>query len=216
MKKIISSIATLTPLGIVAALGILFETSSSDAQVPPGLLRFGTTGVFTPQVGNCLSILAVNSSGQVATDSQTPCSPALISTAYTNATTAYTPIMAMPAVAAGTTVRGECTLTYSMNNTAGTATFALGASAAPTDLWVTANPTTGAFVAPTFTTITSTTTTAVTGALVTTAANANYQVYLSFTMVAGTSPVTVTAYAQSNNASYTVTVQPGSSCAWVP
>lgn len=208
MKKYLSLLIALA----LTALTVI----PASAQVPPGLLRFGTTGAFAPQVGDCLSILAMNSSGQVSTDSATPCTPAIITTAYTNATTSYTAIMALPPVSGATTVRGECTLTYEDSSTSGTATFAVGLSAAPTDLWVTGNPTTGAFVAPTFTTITSTTTTAVTGALTTTTANAPYQVYLSFTVENGTSPTTLTIYAESNNASYTVTVEPGSSCAWLP
>lgn len=202
-------------LSLFAAALVLCGSIPADAQVPPGLLRFGTTGVFTPQVGNCLSIMAMNSSGQVATDSGTPCTPSIITTAYTNATTGYTAIMAMPAAQGATTLRGECTLTYSDSSTSGTVTFGMGASAAPTDLWVTANPTTGVYVAPTFTTITSTTTTAVTGALVTTTANANYQVYLSFTMAAAAVPSTLTVYALTNGTG-TATVQPGSSCAWIP
>lgn len=204
-------------LSLLLAFAIAALTSiSAFAQVPPGLLRFGTTGAFQPQVGDCLSILAMNSSGQVATDSAAPCTPVFLTTAYTNATTSYTAILTLPATAAGTTLRGECTLTYEDSSTSGTATFAAGLSAAPTDLWVTANPTTGTFVAPTFTTITSTTTTAVTGALATTTANAPYQVYLSFTVENATAATTLTIYAESNSTSYTVSVLAGSSCAWLP
>lgn len=202
-------------LSLLVAAFTLCALIPADAQVPPGLMRFGTTGAFAPQVGNCLSIMAMNSSGQTATDSQVPCSPSIITTAYTNATAAFTPILALPVVQGATTLRGECTLTYADSSTSGTATFGIGASAAPTDLWVTSNPTTGVFVAPTFTTITTTTTTAVTGALVTTTANANYQVYLSFSMVNGANPTTVTVYAETNGTG-TATVQPGSACAWIP
>jgi hypothetical protein len=179
---------------------------------PPG---YPPTTIGNPVLGNCVEWVAGPQNPGVA-DSGTPCTPSIIITAYTNATTGYTAIMAMPPAAGATTLRGECTLTYADSSTSGTATFAIGASAAPTDLWVTANPTTGVYVAPTFTTITSTTTTAVTGALVTTTANANYQVYLSFTMAAAAVPSTLTVYAESNNVSYTVTVQAGSSCAWIP
>lgn len=204
----------LSPL--LALVLTTFLSVAAFAQVPPGLLRFGTTGVFAPQVGDCLSILAMNSSGQVATDAAVPCSPAFLTTPYTNATTSYTAVLTLPPILGNTTVRGECTLTWEDSSTSGTATFAMGLSAAPTDLWVTANPTSGVFVAPTFTTITGTTTTAVTGALATTTANAPYQLYLSFTVENATVPTTLTVYAESNNASYTVTVEPGSSCAWLP
>ena len=36
----------------------------ASAQVPGGLWRFGTTGAYAPQAGDCVSILAMNSSGQ--------------------------------------------------------------------------------------------------------------------------------------------------------
>lgn len=203
-------------LSLLLALALAAYAIPASAQVPGGLMRFGTTGAFQPQAGNCLSILALNSSGQSATDAGTPCTPAFLTAAYTNATTSYTAVLTLPATAAETTVRGECTLTWEDSSTSGTATFAAGLSAAPTDLWVTANPTSGVFVAPTFTTITGTTTTAVTGALVTTTANAAYQLYLSFTVKNATASTVLTIYAESNSTSYTVTVEPGSSCAWLP
>lgn len=203
---------------MLAALAVILCAGlPASAQVPSGLLRFGTSGVYAPQLGDCLSILAMNSSGQTATDSSVPCSPAYLAAAYTNATTAYTAVMSLPTLQGGVVAHGECTLTWADNNTTGTATFAAQLSAAPTDLWVTAVPTDGVFVAPTYTAITTTTQTAVTGALVTTTANANYRVRLSFVLsTTATAPSTLTIYAESNSASYTVTVQPGSSCEWVP
>jgi hypothetical protein len=201
-------------LSLFAAAALLCAMIPADAQVPPGLMRFGTTGAFAPQVGNCLSIMAMNSSGQVATDSQVPCSPSIITVAYTNATTSFTPILSLAPVQGSTALRGECTLTYQDSSTSGTATFAIGLSAAPTNLWVTSTPTTGTFVAPTFTTITSTTITAVTSALVTTTANAPYQAYLSFSLVNGTAPTTLTVYAQTNGTG-TVSVLPGSACSYI-
>jgi hypothetical protein len=208
MKRYALMIAALVAL---ACLG-----SPASAQVPGGLMRFGTNGAFAPQAGNCLSILAMNSSGQTATDSAAPCFATYLPTAYTNATTGYTAVLTLPTVQGNTVLRGECTLTYAVSSTSGTATFAMGASAAPTNLWVTGAPTTGVLVVPTFATITTTATTAVTGALVTTTAAATYQVYLSFMLVNGAAPNTLTVYAESNNASYTVTVEPGSSCQWIP
>ena len=209
MKRYASLV--LTALVALACLG-----TPASAQVPAGLLRFGTTGTYAPQAGNCLSILAMNSSGQVATDSGSPCSPVILTTAYTNATTGYTAIMALPAVQGSTTVRGECTLVWEDSSTSGTPTFAVQLSAAPTDLWVTAVPSAGAYVAPTFTTITTTTQTAVTGALTTTAATTPYRLSLNFALQNATAATTLTVYAESNNASYTVTVLAGSSCQWVP
>ena len=185
----------------------------SEAQIPAHLLH----SVAAPNgAGDCLALGSLTPSvGAVAGDSRTPCSPSIITTAYTNATTGYTAILALPPVQGAVTLRGECTLTYSDSSTSGTATFGMGLSVAPTDLWVTSNPTTGVFVAPTFATITTTTTTAVTGALVTTTANANYQVYLSFSLINPTAANTLTVYALTNGTG-TLSVLPGSSCAWVP
>jgi len=64
--------------------------------------------------------------------------------AYTNATVAYTPIMVLPAVQGVNIVTGECSLVWESSNTSGTVTFAAQLSAAPTNLWVTANASGGA------------------------------------------------------------------------
>jgi hypothetical protein len=204
---------TLMLAGMLAALGLAVV----DAQVPGGLWRFGTTGAFAPQVGNCVSILAMNSSGQTGTDSATPCSPAVITTAYTNATTGFTAIMALPTTAAATALKGVCDLYWSDSNTSGTAEFGAGLSATPTDLWVESASSIGAYSVPVYTVITSTSTTAVTGALAAASTAATYYTHLSFTLQnSATAANTLTIYAESNNASYTLTVAAGSSCAWVP
>ncbi len=209
MKKL------LAPFLVAAALAVC-AIVATEAQVPLGLMRFGTTGVFPPQAGNCLSIFAMNSSGQSATDSGTPCTPVVLTTNYTNATTGYTAVAALPTIQGPLTLRGECSLVWESSSTSGTPTFAVQASAAPTDLWVTAVASGGAYTIPTYTTITSTTQTAVTGALTTTAATTPYRLTLNFAVVTPAGANTITVYAESNNASYTTTVLAGSSCQWVP
>lgn len=209
MKKL------LAPFLVAAALAVC-AIVATEAQVPLGLMRFGTTGVFPPQAGNCLSIFAMNSSGQSATDSGTPCTPVVLTTNYTNATTGYTAVAALPTIQGPLTLRGECSLVWESSSTSGTPTFAVQASAAPTDLWVTAVASGGAYTIPTYTTITSTTQTAVTGALTTTAATTPYRLTLNFSVVNPAGANTITVYAESNNASYTTTVLAGSSCQWVP
>ncbi len=209
MKKL------LAPFLVAAALAVC-AIVATEAQVPLGLMRFGTTGVFPPQAGNCLSIFAMNSSGQSATDSGTPCTPVVLTTNYTNATTGYTAVAALPTIQGPLTLRGECSLVWESSSTSGTPTFAVQASAAPTDLWVTAVASGGAYTIPTYTTITSTTQTAVTGALTTTAATTPYRLTLNFAVVNPAGANTITVYAESNNASYTTTVLAGSSCQWVP
>lgn len=209
MKKL------LAPFLVAAALAVC-AIVATEAQVPLGLMRFGTTGVFPPQAGNCLSIFAMNSSGQSATDSGTPCTPVVLTTNYTNATTGYTAVAALPTIQGPLTLRGECSLVWESSSTSGTPTFAVQASAAPTDLWVTAVASGGTYTIPTYTTITSTTQTAVTGALTTTAATTPYRLTLNFAVVNPAGANTITVYAESNNASYTTTVLAGSSCQWVP
>jgi hypothetical protein len=200
--------------GALAALGV----ATASAQVPGGLWRFGTTGAFAPQVGDCVSILAMNSSGQTGTSAGVPCAPAFLTSAYTNAAlTTYTAVLTLPPTAAATTTVGECDLTWEDSSTSGTALFASGLSATPTDLWVTATSTSGAYTAPAYTTISSTTTTAVTTALATTAATTPYKTHLTFLLQnSSTAANTLTIYAQSNSASYTLTVEPGSFCTWLP
>jgi hypothetical protein len=203
---------TLALFSTIALLTLGFGVS--EAQLPAHLLHATRN---QNSAGDCLAIASLTPSvGVVAGDSLVPCAPSIITTAYTNSTTSYTPILSLPPAQASATLRGECTLTYAVSNTAGTATFAIGASAAPTDLWVTSTPSLGAFSAPTFTTITSTATTAVTGALTTATANAPYQVQLTFTLVNAANPTTLTVYAESSNSAYAVSVEPGSSCAWLP
>jgi hypothetical protein len=202
-------------LGAVLAV-LALASVPSDAQVPAGLLRFGTTGAYAPQTGNCLSILAMNSSGQVATDSGMPCATNVLTAAYTNATAGQTTIMTLPAVAAGApVVRGECKIIWQESNTGATPSFAVQMNNAPTALWVVSSYSGGAYVAPGYYTITTTTQTAVTPALTTTAANtayvANFALMLSPGAAAG--PITITISGQSSGG-FTLTVQPGSNCEW--
>lgn len=210
MKKLLSSLVA------IGAVLVLLAGDPTSAQVPGGLWRFGTTGVFAPQVGDCTSILALNSSGQTGTDSGVPCAASVLLTNYTNATTAYTAVMALPVVQGNVTLTGECSFVWESSNTSGTVTFAAQLSGAPTNLWVTANASGGAYAAPTYTAITTTTQTAITGALATTAATTPYTANFKFSLVNGTGANTLTIYAESNNASFTATVLAGSSCKWVP
>jgi hypothetical protein len=202
---------------LLVAFGFLLAGDPLFAQVPAGLTRFGTTGAYPPQVGNCVSIMAMNSSGQVLTDVGTPCTTTALITPYTNGTVAYTAIMALPPVAANAPpTHGECTLIWEENNTAGAPTFAVQLSAAVADLWTLATFSGGTFVAPTYTVITTTAQTAVTGSLATTTANAPYRVTLSFLLDTAAVPSTLTVYALNNSASWILSVMPGSYCQWVP
>jgi hypothetical protein len=197
-------------VGVLVALGCRV----SEAQLPAHLMH----SVPNPNAaGDCYAIRSFTPSvGVVGGDSGTPCTPVFLTSAYTNSTTGYTAVLTLPGTQAATTISGKCVFTWTDSSTSGTVTFAAGLSAAPTDLWMTAVPASGAFVAPTYTTITSTTQTAITGALATATANTPYQVKLSFVLANASAANTLTIYAVSNSASDVVTVEPGSSCVWMP
>jgi hypothetical protein len=142
-----------------------------------------------------------------------------VTSAYSNATTSYTAVLAMASVPAGATVRGRCMFIWEDSGTSGTVTFAAGASATPTGLYVlntASTGTSGATTTETYTAITSTTQTTISGALMPTAATTGYKNEIDFLLVNGSSANTVTFYAKSSSTSYTVYVQPGSYCTWLP
>jgi len=195
------------PLNITSRGGTQYFEIFGDGGTVLGSATGGDKGVGTSNaVGVYVNGVAVALSGQSA----------FRTTAYTNATTSYTSVLALPSAAASTTLRGQCDVIWEDSSTSGTPTFAMQLSATPTDLWVIANYQNGAYVVPTYTTIANTTQTAITGALVTTTATTNYLVHISFTLQNSTTANTLTLYAKSDATSHTVTVQPGTSCGWLP
>ena len=113
--------------------------------------------------------------------------------------------------------RGHCHMIWQQITGVSTVTFGIGASVAPTAMYVSSNSSPGAYLAPyVAANITGTSTTAISTAIVPSAANTNYTTEIdvlgSFTSTANT----VTIYAESGSATDTVSIEPGSYCTWLP
>ena len=123
--------------------------------------------------------------------------------------------LALPAIPAGTNVRGRCTIIWQQSSTTPTVTFSLVTSQAPTHLLVVANSY-STIIANQVTSITTATTTAITAALAPTAKNTNYYVNLDLSLENGGSANSLTVDALESSSTYTLTIEPGSSCGWLP
>ena len=142
-----------------------------------------------------------------------------LTSAFSNATTSFASVMALPQIPASTTAKGHCSLIYESSSTSGNVTFGAGLSATPTDLWVMNTlhyGSHGATLYDAYTTITNTTTTAINTAEAVSAANTGYRDDLDFVLETSTNAATLTIFAESNSASYTASVEPGSYCEWLP
>ncbi|MFZ1905224.1 MAG: hypothetical protein WAU56_07515 [Steroidobacteraceae bacterium] len=169
-----------------------------SGQAAQGVVANGNaTGCFTPSGGS--------SPGSQST---------VLTSPYTNATTGYTSILALPSVAASATVRGSCDLDWSSNTASTISTFAIELSQTPTNLLVDALPTDSSFIGVTVTTITSTTQTQVASYTASATANTNFHLHLNFALQNGSSANTLTVYAKAN--ADTMTVITGSACGWLP
>jgi hypothetical protein len=127
--------------------------------------------------------------------------------------------VAFPATYATTArvYRGRCHMIWQQITGVSTVTFGIGASVAPTAMYVSSNSSPGAYLAPyVAANITGTTTTAISTAISPAAANTNYttdiDVLGSFTAAANT----ITIYAESGSATDTISIEPGSYCTWLP
>lgn len=170
-----------------------------SGQAAQGVVANGNaTGCFTPSGGS--------SPGSQST---------VLTSPYTNATTGYTSVLALPSVAASATVRGSCDLDWSSNTASSSDTFAVELSQTPTNLLVSAIPTNGSFIASAATTITTTTQTAIGAYAASATANTNYHLHLSFALQNSSSANTLTVYAKAASSS-TMTVITGSACGWLP
>jgi hypothetical protein len=153
-----------------------------------------------------------NSSSGSSPGSQT----AFLTSPYTNATTGFTSILALPSAPASGTLRGSCDII--MEDSAATAPiyFGVGLSQTPTNLWVTAVFAGTAVIAPTYTPITNTTTTQVGTYATSSTAGTPFVVRLAFTLQNGSSANVLTLYGKSGSTSDTMEVEPGTSCGWLP
>ncbi len=137
----------------------------------------------------------------------------------TSFVTFTTNTLALPVIPPSTTRKGECDLIFLVSSTSVTPTFALNTNATSTGLWVlgsqfrNATTTDVNFLPPTAA-VTTATQTAFTAALTMPSAASWFQVHVDFALQTNTNPQQVTVYAKVNSG--TLTVEPGSSCSWLP
>ena len=136
------------------------------------------------------------------------------STAYTG-TTLTTTTLVLPSEPISATHSGHCSIIWeSSSTTQGKPTFGVGMNNAPTDLWVISKSFSTA-TAVLYTTVTTTTNTNVTASLTPSAITIGYPLELDFILKTGaTNPVTLTIY-YLNTGTGTITLEPGSYCAWL-
>jgi hypothetical protein len=132
---------------------------------------------------------------------------------YTNATTSYTSIIALPSVAGSATVRGSCDLIYQGSSSSQTLAFAAELSQTPTNLEIISQANTSTQL---FTNITNTTQTAIGTTYSIATANTNYLLHLTFVLQNSTNANVLTLYGKSSSTSYTMTIETGSSCGLLP
>jgi hypothetical protein len=214
----IASPAVITvPNSCAANQAIVFQSSGA---LPTGLTA-GTVyyvisaGLSTTsfEVSTSVGGGAVNTSG-----TQSGVQEAFV--VYTNSTTSFTAAMLLPPVPPGLTVSGHCTLLWQTSNaTSGTLTLGIQPNNTTSTLVVLntahtgANGATLADVSSTFTS--GTIPAAISGTMLPGVANTSYRddVYFQLTTSpTGTSTTVLTLYGESNSASYTVFLMPGSAC----
>ncbi len=136
-----------------------------------------------------------------------------IGTSFTSTGVAFPPTYATTAKV----YRGRCHIVWQQITAVSTVTFGVGASVAPTALYVSTESSPGSYIPPyVAANITSTATTAISTAMTPAAAGTNYMTNIdllgSFTAAANL----VTIYAQSGSSTDTISIQPGSYCSWLP
>jgi hypothetical protein len=113
--------------------------------------------------------------------------------------------------------RGHCHMIWQQTTGVSTVTFGIGASVAPTAMYVSSNSSPGAYLAPyVAANITGTTTTAISTAIAPSAANTNYTTDIDVLGSLTAAANTITIYAQGGSATDTVSIEPGSYCTWLP
>jgi hypothetical protein len=125
--------------------------------------------------------------------------------------------LALPSIPASTVRYGQCKILWQMSSVSYTATFGVGMSAAPTGLWGSSRVTYAAAGTSNYLTFTQTATTATAISTAATAgvAATTYMADINFTIQTGSSAVVVTLYGMTSSTSGTLTIMPGSYCAWL-
>ena len=172
------------------------------------------------------SVTCADNSGASRTDctvtnTSTTGQSIILGTATTiTATTPTSTGLVLPSTPATTLRRGSCRIGFHQAIGSANVAFAIGASPAPTSLWVlppffsdTAYPQ-GA-LGTTLTTITTTSVTTLISSIAVTY-NTEYVAWFDFGISPGSSPVTVTIYGNTSSGSDALVVDPGSACGWLP
>ncbi|HEV2487524.1 MAG TPA: hypothetical protein VGT08_18510 [Terracidiphilus sp.] len=127
--------------------------------------------------------------------------------------------LVLPTVPVSTTKNGRCVVLWQMSSTSYTATFGIGMSNTPIGLWGGSGVTYAAAGTSNWLAFsqTSTATTAVSTAATAGATGTTYRAEIDFTLQTGAiNPVAITLYGETSNTGGTLTIEPGSTCYWLP
>jgi hypothetical protein len=213
----IASPAVITvPNNCVAGQAVIFATSSA---LPTGLTAGTTYYVIAAGLTTSAFEVSTSAGGSAVNTSGSQSGVQSATAIYTNAlATTFTSAIVLPPVPPGLVVPGHCVLPYQSTNASGTIELAASVSSTSALLQVLNSAHTGsggATLADVYTTVNSTTATAVSSTIGGGTANTTYGDVLYFTLTTSpsqTAPTTVTLYAESSSASYTVSLQPGAYC----
>jgi hypothetical protein len=209
--------------------GAAFFTADGSVTATAGSLQNGvtattqSTGDNSAKVATTAYVAApgaiapttVTASGMISGGNDT-----IRTSATTIGTTAFTSTgLVLPTVPANTTKSGHCIMLWQMSSTSYSATFGVGMSNAPTGLWGGSFVTFAATGTSNWLAFAQATTavTAVSTATTVESANTTYRAEFDFTLQTGASnPVAVTLYGQVSQSGATLTIEPGSTCYWLP
>ena len=141
-------------------------------------------------------------------------------TTTTTMTNAWTTTgLVLPTVPVSTIKGGRCVIYWQMSSTSYTATFGLGMNNAPTNVWGGSQLTYAATGTSNWLAFTqsTTTTTAISTATTAGATGTTYKAEIDFAIqTGGSNSVAMTLYGETSNSGATLTIEPGSTCYWLP
>jgi hypothetical protein len=127
--------------------------------------------------------------------------------------------LVLPTVPINTIKSGRCVIYWQMSSTSYTVTFGLGMNNAPTSVWGGSQLTYAATGTTNWLafTQTGTSTTAISTATTAGATGTTYKAEIDFVVQTGASnSVAMTIYGETSNSGATLTIEPGSTCYWLP
>jgi hypothetical protein len=144
----------------------------------------------------------------------------ILTPAYSNATTGFTAIVALPSLPASITQHGSCDIPWDQATNVSTVSFGFGLSQSPASgglgVWgIVGDSSSGVVVLPT-TTITNTVTTAVASTITPGVAGTVYSAHFDFTLFNSATANVVTLYGLTANTADALQVPAGAACYWHP